>query len=653
MDTGVSLGRAAHRRLWEVVREVAGDNLEQGGKLVTLLRDRGAVRLDPGAFTEFDSRQAKACLRDFLGPRAYDFMLPPDLVPESAQAELNIWETADLPLPLRSSWTARPAWLAKLLERKLVRCSPRGMTLSPRLRIHLWLSHDSTDPAKLRRSSLLWETLRTLRRLGRWHEAARWAHVVSEASPELVDRNPSLSITIALGYAQSQNYAWLSRWFTTLREAGHSVRVLAHPMWKARLEALEAFVDLERGEHRNPGYHPKGEGHFWYALVRCWSALYVGRYRRALRLLEFIDNKRSRRLAWLEVVILAWRAAALHYLERYSESQECNLLALQSAERLGWRERELVMLRNLALALFETGEVEQSLAILKGLANRHMLEHRPSELPSVYNLEALILNMRIRLGTGAWVNVRAQHLGLQAEVMHHFLYFMEGQAVRARRSGQDQISERLSLEVEQLGARIGDSLARGNAVWNRARLAWCRLEAEGAFSLLAQAEDLFSEMNQITRRADMSCDRALFYLEQGHLELADQQIHTAEHLYGTEIKHREAALLELLKLELLLRRSPERFEESHLDLIVQAREDTTTRSAYAYAIVALGFAVLEDDFSSMKYGKEGLSRVNRLLDPFITGHILALGRFLRNHSRTTDELVSYWLETFPFQEDSG
>lgn len=650
MDTGVSLGRAAHRRLWEVVREVARDDVDLGGRLLRRFRDDGAFRLDSGAFAQFDGPRARSSLTDFLGSRRSEFCLAPEWVPHAALPDLQMWEAADLPLPVSHLGQGRPAWLATLQERKLVTSGPRGLRLSPRLRLHVWLNQEALAAPSGEISRLPWEAMKALRQQGRWHEAARWAEVLLETQPDLVDRHPALAITVVLGYTQSQNYAWLSRWFRALEERAHKHRVLADSVWKERLLALRAFVDIERGEPgaRRPAH--THEGRFWQVLVSCWSDLYVGRYRRALRLLDFIQKKRGSRISWLDPLLLAWRAAALHYQEDYLASRECNLLAMRLAGQLGWRERELVMLRNYALSEFENGETAKALAILKGMANRHMLEHRSSALPGVYNLEALILNIRVRLGSGAWTNLRAQHLGVEAGVVHHVLYLIEGQAQRARRSNQVQVSENLFLQVEELAGKIGHPLARGNAVWNRARMAWCRGEADLALELLARAEALFTEMNQFTRQADMKCDRALLHLELAEFDLAEAEIRGAETLYGPGRKKREAALLQLLRLELLMRSAPESLEESHLDLITSETTDTMTRTAYAYAVVALGFALLDDGLSCALYRKEALDQVNRLLDPFITAHILDLGTSLRKRSRTSDELVSYWIETFPFKE---
>jgi tetratricopeptide (TPR) repeat protein len=651
MDRGVSVGRAAERRLWEVVRAVGQDNFDLGERLVSHLRDHAVLRLDPGAFLEFDNRLAGACLREFLGARAVEFVLSGDSVPGDALADLRLWEQVDLPMPLGQTWRQRPAWLEHLLLRGLVHDGPRGMTLSTRLRLHLWLSDEDTPPTEPLPSSPVWQALRTLRRQGRWHEAALWAWAVSQSRRGLLERHPSLTVTIALGLTQSQHFESLGRWFEELESQGRAGHLFKHSGWEASLGAVRAFAAIERGRPLPPG--PPREARFWHALVKCWWHLYAGNYRRVLRMLDFLQAHRSARIEWIDPVLMAWRAAVFHYLERYREARECNLRALELVSRLGWRERKLVMLRNLAVALFENGEVDQSLAILQGLERRHTAEHRLSALPGVFNARALIMNTRVRLGTGAWTNRRAQHLGLQAGSMHQYLYFREGQAVRARRCGENEIAERLFLEVEELATRIGHPLARGHAVWNRARLVWCRGDVEGGLELLRRAEEWFGAMHQFTRQADMKCDRALCLLEQGEFDGAAAEIDAAEATYAAHGWPREAALLAPMRLELSLRRDSGAVEESQLDGIRSAPEDTRTRSAYTYAVVALGFALMEDDLTCTRYGRETLAEVNRLQDPFMVRHILDLGRELRKHSRTVEDLVSYWSGTFPFRESGA
>jgi tetratricopeptide (TPR) repeat protein len=649
MDTGKSLERAAHRRLWGLLREVSGDDLRLGQRLLENLRDEGAIGLDSGAFAEFDRSRARLCLRAFLDKAERERLLGSVRVPASGLSDLTIWEVADVPFPLANR-LVYPNWLAALVDQGLVRSTPRGLVLSPRLVLYLWL-HDG-EPTKRRRASLVWPALRALRRLGRWHEAARLAQIAMDSWPGALERHPSLGLTVSLGYAQSQNYAWLHEFLRETEGKGWQRRLEKTP-WRSRLGAIREFVAIERGESRGAPRQGTPEGRLWYALARSWQDIYAGRYRRAQRLLDFVARSRPPRLAWLDSVLLAWRASALHYLERHREARDCYMAALKSATACGWKERELVLLRNLALSQFENGETEVALAMLQGLLFRHQLEGRLRLLPGLMSLQALILNTRVRLGAGAWTNRRALALGRETEAWHQVLYLLEGQAVRARRSGLDGLAEQLCQEVAVLAERIGHPLALGHALWQRARMAWRAGRRDAAFELLDRADSVFAGMSQLTRQADMSCDRALFQLELGDLPAAKAQIEKAARQYGTESFVREASILPLLRLEVVIRENPHSLREVDLDLIRYDREDTRTRTAYAHALVALGFAILDAELSARDYGRVTLDQMNRLLDPFLTAHVLELGQSLRKHSRICAELVSYWSETFPFRMDRG
>jgi hypothetical protein len=156
-------------------------------------------------------------------------------------------------------------------------------------------------------------------------------------------------------------------------------------------------------------------------------------------------------------------------------------------------------------------------------------------------------------------------------------------------------------------------------------------------------------MHQVTRQADMKCDRAMFLLEIGEFDRAATEIDGAAEIYASHGWPREAALLEPLRLELVVRRAPAELSEAQLDSIRSAQEDTRTRRAYTYAIVALGFAMMGDELTATSYGRDTLAEVNRLQDPFMVHHILHLGRELIRHSRQVEDLVSLWIGTFPFQ----
>lgn len=647
MDRSVRLGLAAQRRVFELLREVAGNNLDVGRDLFETLRDRSAVRLDQGAFLEFDDREARQCVREFIGDRRPEFILSQDSVPSEAEGLLRLWDSVDLCMPLKLEWRQRPEWLEHLLLRGLIRDGARGLRMTARLRLHLWLT-DGQSSIEWPSSSPVWQVLRALRKEGRWHEAALWASALADSQPPLLEKHPSVAVTIILGLVQSQNFTWLDEWFARLESDPQLETVFSRKKWNARMGAIRAFSDIERGNPKPPGYHR--EARFWYSLVRCWWNLYAGKYRRSLRMLEFLQRTRLPRYAWVDPVLASWKATVYHYLEQYSDSREWNRHAMQLAQEVNWHERRMTLMRNLAASLFEGGETSRSVAILNGLERRHMLDHRISLLPGVFNLLAHVTDIRVRLGQGAWTNRRAQHFGARAGSALQSLAFSQGQAIRAMRSSERDLAEALFARVEELAAAAGHHLVRANATWNLARLLWCRGDHAGGMEMLDRAERHFIGMSQHTRAADMQCDRAVEMLELGELDEAEVQIDRANTVYASYGWPREAALIEPLRLELVMRRRPEAVTEALLDGLRSSYQDTRTRTAYAYAIVALGFALLDDQLTSMTYGRDTLAEVNRLQDPFMVRHILNLGQDLIRHSRTVEDVVSFWSGTFPFQE---
>ncbi len=649
MDRGVRLGLAAQRRVFELVREVAGGSVDVGKALVQRLRDERVLRLDEGAFLEFDDVAARACLRDFLGEKTAQYQLSRETVPLTSEPLLRLWDSVDLPMPLKTEWKSRPEWLEQLLMRGLVRDGARGLRMTMRLRLHLWLSDEPVPTPDWPINSPVWQVLRALRKEGRWHEAALWARALADTKTNLLERHPSVPVTIALGLVQSQHFTALNEWFEKLDGEGRLDRVFSRKDWSARMRAVKAFSDIERGNPRPPAY--SREARFWFALVRCWWHLYAGNYRRALRMLEFLQRNRSPRFMWVDPVIASWKATAYYYLEQYADSRDWNRRAIELAVENGWQERQMILMRNLALALFETGEVEQATAMLRGLARRHLLFHRVATVPGVLGVQSSLLNFRVRLGSGAWTSRQALHLLLRSGAVHQYAYVLEGKAQRARRCAEFELAEQIYHDVEKLATRIGDPLAYGNAVWSRARLTSCLGNVDGAFELLNAAEEAFAGMHQFTRAADMKCDRAMIQLELGRIESAASEIEGAHSLYASHGWPREAALIDPLRLELTLRRAPGELSEEQLDALRSSRQDTQTRSAYTYAIVALGFALLDDEVSSSSYSRDTLASVNRLQDPFMVGHILNLGRNLIKHSRTVEDVVSFWSRTFPFQEN--
>jgi hypothetical protein len=102
----------------------------------------------------------------------------------------------------------------------------------------------------------------------------------------------------------------------------------------------------------------------------------------------------------------------------------------------------------------------------------------------------------------------------------------------------------------------------------------------------------------------------------------------------------------MLELEGQMRRSPGSVGEDQINALQVIEEATKTQLAYAYSLITLGFASIDDDLTTREMARTTVRHVNNLRDPFITNHILNLANELRKSSTLCDEVVSYWLKTF-------
>jgi hypothetical protein len=166
-----------------------------------------------------------------------------------------------------------------------------------------------------------------------------------------------------------------------------------------------------------------------------------------------------------------------------------------------------------------------------------------------------------------------------------------------------------------------------------------------ALRLLDSAREIFRETGQPTRMADVHRQRAEFLLDAGRLNAVEAELDHAQSLYRQQGWVREAGLVDLLGLELRIRRSPGAIREVDLDSIRTHKSDAQQQAAIAMALLAIGFALLDDRETCRHYARETLARLAIEKDLCYNRRVLELARRLRNESPTMTFLISYWEQT--------
>jgi tetratricopeptide (TPR) repeat protein len=660
MDLQSHIGLGARRILTGLIWEIAVDDIVRARMLLSAFSEWGVLGFRASGFAEFNTERAALSVRNWLSDGEQARVLAASVhVAEDTMVDLCIWERADVALPLAARSAEMPAWFRDLADAGLVHSTPRGWRMSPLLRLYVWLGGIPPAPAQQAMSSLFSVAFRRYRALGRWHEAARLARAALHFRPELLHTRPAILITMACGLVQTQEFELLTPYLDGWSEQASGPLSASQAKWRGRLWALKVFCEMESGSLVNAGEmlaapSPPNDWlrePIWHHLLSAWLNIRLGQHARAARCIRALLRLKPNGLGWLESVVRSWLATAYHYLEDYRLAREQSMGALAAAVAAGWHERVLTMRINLAIALLETGSTGESLQILRSLQRCHEIDHRHLVLSGVLSTLAQVLNNKVAIGSGAWENRRALKLSEEEGLWQRSMFIHESEAMRASRSGKRDIAEYHRQQAVHLVERQGDSLVSANTLWQRARRLWCDGQTGRALSLYSQAIHVFTRLKQASRRADLRCDLAMCHFQRGWSDLAAEQIELARQDYGTQQWSREAGFVEMLELEGQMRRSPGSVQEAQVNALRVVPEATKTQLAYAYSLMALGFALIGDNLTTREMAKTTVGHANNLRDPFITNHILNLANELRKSSTLCALVLSYWEKTF-LQPDS-
>jgi tetratricopeptide (TPR) repeat protein len=492
--------------------------------------------------------------------------------------------------------------------------------------------------------------VKKFRHLGRWHDAARLADCILAYIPGTAGRFPGLALTGALGYAQSFDYARADRLLTACQDTS------APPLgaaWQSRVAALHAFIATEQGDLKRAGalIHnaaraaPATAERIWALLARCWADVRGTRTRRADRTLRALAQRLPAEQTGLRSLVLAWRGGALVVLERFGESRQAYAEAAELARRAGWRDRVLATTLNEALNDLEVGESERAARVVAGLLRRHETDGSHHALAFVWLCMGRLFVNLPGAPPAAWAARKTLDLALLAEAWQTIPFAHAQLAFAARSAGYMAEALHHYTRWANLAERVGQRFAVGSAQFQIARLVHYGGDTEEALRLLDSAREIFRETGQPTRMADVHRQKAEFLLDTGRLDAVEAELERAQLLYEQLGWVREAVGVPLLRLELKIRRSPGTISELDLDSMRTAKADAQQQASMAMALLAIGFALLDDRETCRYYARETLARLAIENDLYYNRRVLELARTVRNQSPSAAFLISYWEET--------
>ncbi len=657
MDKRIRIGSGLNRFLHQLVTLLADGRMERAGTLLSDLGRAGALTTGAASYQVLDLDCARRTIPEWLRPHEisrFNSEIPAPV--GSLLQTLLIWDRADVPLPCEVREARAAESFSQLARLGLVVPSPSGWRLSMLLRLMLWCGHGT--PARDEHPdhlSLLFDGVRALRRSGRWIQAGRLAHEIIQAAPEQAASRFGLRITAVMGRAHLQDYQ------TALRilddDAGPQARRFCWPAkWSTRITALRAFMTAETGDLTTASTLLRSTGRedtrsrerFWMVRVGCWVRIRQGEYRRSERLLARLLRRRSPQVAWVDTVMLNWRASALLSPERYQEAAALYQDALQAAAAAGWQDRAFNLLFNSALGKIDTGQYDQAERQLRGFITRCEREGSLHLLPGAWAEMARISDHVPGRPPARWALEKALSMAEHTGTLPSAQFIVWGLANRASDRNRLDDAQQYLNRLAELSRRVGQPYLEGVAKWELSRVFWVRGCQDEAFELLNDSLQIQMRLGQLTRAAAVWRRRAQFLLELERLTEAEQASIEADTLYRRVPGSRDEMFVDLLRLELAIRRGNDNLTEADLDSIRLDRAGGSRYLAYAYALLAIGFACLDDWLTARPYARETLSYLSQLGYEYFAGRVLDLAHRVKNRSRAARELVSYWQETLPY-----
>jgi len=658
VDKRIRIGSGLDRFLHQLVILLADGRMDRAGALLSDLGRAGVLTTGAASYQILDLDCARRTVPEWLRPHEIHRFTSEIPAPVANLLQtLVIWDRADVPLPCEQVNDKRAdESFSQLVRLELVVASPAGWRLSMPLRLMLWCGTGAPardgHPDNL---SLLFDGVRSLRRSGRWIPAGRLAHEIIEAVPEEAASRIGLHITAVIGRAHLQDYQ------TALRilddDSGPHARRFEWPAkWSVRLTALRAFMTAETGDLTTASRLLRSIGRedtrsrerFWMVLAGCWVRIRQGDYLRSERLLARLLRRRSPQVAWIDTVLLNWRASALLFLERYQEAAALYQDALQAATAAGWQDRTFNLLFNSALGKIDTGQYDQAERQLRGFITRCERDGSLHLLPGAWAEMARISDHVPGRPPARWALEKALSMAEHTGALPSSQFIVWGLANRASdRNRLDDAQQYLNRLAER-SRQVGQPYLEGVAKWELSRVFWVRGRQDEAFELLNDSLLIQMRLGQFTRAAAVWRRRAQFLLELERLTEAEQAIIEADTLYRRVPGSRDEMFVDLLRLELAIRRGNEAFTEADLDSIRLDQAGGSRYLAYAHALLAIGFACIDDWLTARSYARETLSYLNQLGYEYFAGRVLNLAHRVKNRSRAARELVSYWQETLPY-----
>lgn len=653
MGQRLYLGRGLHRLLYEIIREIAGDDLSRAKALLHDLHAEGVISRQAGGYSVFDTQKARDTITGWLGTEERSRLR--ERLPEAfldRLSVLRIWETAHSALPVSWSRARRFApWVADLGDAGLLIETHRGVCLSASARLAVWMLHDLHGQESLSEGDIL--LLRSgvtgLRNRGEWFLAARLSDALLDRYPKIIQRHPGFAITAALGFAQAQDLERTLNYVALLKQLNRPMQIT----WRSRVMSLEAFALSENGDPdkgqklaRRAGRLTRGPTErVLAALSGTWSDVRKSNGRRALRMLTFLEQALPAGETAIRSVVIAWNGSAHHDLELFEESLRSKKRSLGLALEAGWKDRLRSVTINEANNAVEQGDYPKAKRMLSGLISRLELEGRFKFLPSLWSHSAAAFDITPGDLRSWWAHNRAVALSEFTGSLYSLPSILGRMAHFALRTGRWREALEIFKREEQAAIAINQISYIGSARFHRSRLEYYGGQTELAWRSLESALEVFREIDYPTRIADVHRQRAEFLLDQGLLDEAGRELELADSLYSGQETCRERDLIPLLWLEHRMRSDPGSISFSDLDPVRSSRNHLNHVAALAQVVLAVGFAILDDSLNTRLYSKEALSALTKNKDIYQNRRALNLAQSTKKRSTWLEYLVSFWMET--------
>jgi tetratricopeptide (TPR) repeat protein len=650
MGERILLGRGVSRFVYALAREVSGDDLNRAGQLLSDLWRQGALKSE-GEYSTLNLDVAAERVRQWLSPAEQAKLHAPSFAACKWQwPMLAAWDAAGVALPAGHRVIANSAWFSALEAEGLVRNGPDGYLPEPRLRLLVWLSRDEIAalPTPSPGALALWSAgLRELRRRGRWQDAGRLARALIDRLPAHPEAATGWRITAAIGFVQLQDYPRAQALLADSSVGSSAARL--PQAWRIRFLSLESFVQAELGDLKRAGELAQEAARrargtreqIWPLLARSWSDILSGRYRRAERVLAFLD-RRVARPDWLCSIITAWCATTDFYLERFDSSRDHYARALDAARRAGWHDRLFTMLGNRAMNDIDMGEFDRARPVLFGLRGRHERLGSVQLLSRVWTEIGRLLARTDRPGLALRAGRCGIDLGIASQSWMQAAHAHMGIGIAARAAGNWNLAAHHFSRASALAAEAGSVALAGSADLQLSRAEHYAGHSPRALALLDSACHLFDRTGQDSRLADAHRQAAEFLLETGDLDRAEARLDLAERIYAGRAWVREATWAGLLRVELALRRAPRAVTEAEIESIDLGRTVTPWQTTHASGLLSLGFALLDDWRSAHHYARETVASSRVTADLYLNRRLYNLASGLASETPAASRLAEFW-----------